>query len=69
MIFLVQTLMLSRALEEDVVCGYAEIQGWVDRAHAQSAVLSSKRDTLAARVKELEEYNNYIHVYISATRH
>lgn len=46
--------MMSHALEEDVACGYTEIQGRVNGVHARSATLRSEGDTLAARAKELE---------------
>lgn len=46
--------MLSRALEGDILRGYAEIQGWVDSEHAWSEALSTEHSVLVERAKGLE---------------
>lgn len=49
-----QTLLLSRTLEDDVSHGFAKIQKRVDAEHAHNEALSVERDVLADRVKTLE---------------
>ena len=46
--------MLSRAVDDDITRGFAEIQKRVDAEHARSQALSAERDSLAEKVKALE---------------
>lgn len=49
-----QTLMLSRAIEGDILRGYTEIQGSIDSEHMRDESLSAERSALAERAKGLE---------------
>ena len=50
----VQSVMLARAIDDDIARGFAEIQGWVNAEHAHGQVWCGERDSLAVRVKTLE---------------
>lgn len=50
----VQTLILSHALEDDVLRGFAEIQKSVATEHVCNEVLNAERDAHTVKVKDLE---------------
>lgn len=47
--------MLSQAIDDDILRGFAEIQKRIDTKHAQSGALSAEHDSLAERVKCFED--------------